>query len=54
MSDLQDAFKNGPREMLLYVPAIVPDGSRPDYLAVIDVDPHSETYQQVTLLPLRS
>lgn len=52
--DLQEAFRNGPRETVLYVPAIVPDGSRPDYLAVIDVDPHSETYQQVTLRLLRS
>lgn len=44
---LQDAFKSGEKETLLYVPAIVPDQSRPDYLAVIDVDPDSETYQQV-------
>lgn len=44
---MQEAFKNGPRETLLYVPAIVPDQSRPDYLAVIDVDPESVTYQHV-------
>lgn len=46
-SYLQDAFNNGEKEKLLYVPAIVPDQSRPDYLAVIDVDPQSATYQQV-------
>ena len=44
---MQDAFNSGDRETLLYVPAIVPDHSRPDYLAVVDVDPQSETYQQV-------
>jgi 56kDa selenium binding protein (SBP56) len=43
---IQDAFNSGDRETLLYVPAIVPDQSRPDYLAVVDVDPQSETYQQ--------
>ena len=44
---LQDAFNSGDRETLLYVPAIIPDQSRPDYLAVIDVDDQSDTYQQV-------
>lgn len=44
--DLQAAQK-GPREQILYLPAIVPDASRPDYLVTIDVDPKSETYQQV-------
>ena len=43
----QDAFNSGDRETLLYVPAIVPNQSRPDYLAVIDVDDQSDTYQQV-------
>lgn len=42
-----DAFKNGPREKLLYLPAIVADGSRPDYLATVDADPESSTYSQV-------
>jgi selenium-binding protein 1 len=31
----------------LYVPAVVPDHSRPDYVATIDVDPASPTYSQV-------
>jgi 56kDa selenium binding protein (SBP56) len=44
---VQDAFNSGDRETLLYVPAIIPDSSRPDYLAVIDVDSQSDTYQQV-------
>ncbi|KAG2442933.1 hypothetical protein HXX76_003009 [Chlamydomonas incerta] len=42
-----DAYKNGAREKLLYVPCVVPDHSRPDYIATIDVDPESATYQQV-------
>ncbi|KAK9814393.1 hypothetical protein WJX72_005141 [[Myrmecia] bisecta] len=37
----------GPREKLLYVPAIVADGSRPDYLATIDVDPASPAFSTV-------
>lgn len=37
----------GAREKLLYVPAIVIDKSRPDYLATVDADPTSETYSQV-------
>ncbi len=45
---LQEAFKNGPRETLLYLPAIVVDGSRPDYLATVDADPKSSTYSQVS------
>ncbi len=44
---LQDAFQRGPREKLLYVPAVIPDHSRPDYLATIDADPESATYSQV-------
>eukprot|EP00884_Botryococcus_braunii_P010065 jgi/Botrbrau1/1905/Bobra.0005s0020.1 len=43
-----DATK-GPRETIVYLPAIVADGSRPDYLATVDVDPASETYSQVRL-----
>lgn len=31
----------------MYIPCIVPDKSRPDYLATIDIDPESETYMQV-------
>ncbi|KAG2499289.1 hypothetical protein HYH03_002867 [Edaphochlamys debaryana] len=43
----QDAYKNGPREKLLYVTAIVADQSRPDYLSTVDVDPESPSYGQV-------
>ena len=42
----QEASK-GPKETLVYVPAIVADKSRPDYLATVDVDPSSPTYSQV-------
>jgi methanethiol oxidase len=41
------AAAKGPKEVLLYVPAIVPDQSRPDYIATVDVDPSSSTYQQI-------
>lgn len=37
----------GPKEKLIYVPAIVADASRPDYLATVDVDRSSKTYSQV-------
>lgn len=42
-----EAFQKGPREKLLYVPCVVPDHSRPDYLATVDADPQSATYSQV-------
>lgn len=42
-----DAFKNGPREELLYVVCVQPDKSKQDYLATVDVDPKSPTYSQV-------
>ncbi|KAF8069628.1 selenbp1 [Scenedesmus sp. PABB004] len=43
-----DAMRKGPREALIYVPCIIPDqASRPDYLAVVDVDPGSATYSTV-------
>ena len=45
----QEAMHNGPREQLIYVPAIIPDRSRSDYLATVDVDPSSETYSQACL-----
>nr|ABS87600.1 selenium binding protein [Dunaliella viridis] len=41
------AAVRGPRETLLYVPAIVPDASRPDYLCTVDVNPESKTYCSV-------
>ena len=31
----------------MYIPCIVPDKSRPDYLVTVDVDPKSNTYSQV-------
>ena len=31
----------------MYLPCIVPDKTRPDYLATVDVDPSSPTYSQV-------
>lgn len=39
-------MQQGPREKLLYVPAIIADKSRPDYLATVDADPSSATYSQ--------
>lgn len=42
-----DAFNNGAREKLIYVPCIVPNGDRPDYLATVDVDPDSASYGKV-------
>lgn len=43
----RDAFENGPREKLLYIPCIVPKKDRPDYLVTIDADPDSGTYSKV-------
>lgn len=44
-----DAFKNAPREKLLYVVTVQPNLDEPhgDYLSTIDVDPDSPTYSQV-------
>jgi selenium-binding protein 1 len=42
-----EAFRNGPREKLLYIPCIVPDKSRPDYLVTVDSDSESKTYSKV-------
>lgn len=44
-----DAFKNGPREQLLYVICVQPDQTKQDYLATVDVDPKSPTYSQVSV-----
>lgn len=44
--NVQEATK-GPKEKLLYVPCVTPDGSRPDYLATVDADPLSATYSSV-------
>jgi hypothetical protein len=43
----RDAFLSGGQEKLVYIPCIVPDKSRPDYLVTVDVDPKSPTYSQV-------
>ena len=42
----RDAFNYGKREKIVYLPCIVPDKDRPDYLATVDVDPESPTYSQ--------
>lgn len=44
------AAMKGPREKIMYVPCIVPKKDRPDYLAVIDIDPESNNYLKVRLL----
>ncbi|OQR67737.1 selenium-binding protein 1-like [Tropilaelaps mercedesae] len=41
------AAMKGPREKFIYVLCIVPNKSRPDYLAVIDIDSGSENYLKV-------
>eukprot|EP01026_Neomeris_dumetosa_P036034 TRINITY_DN2897_c0_g1_i3.p2 TRINITY_DN2897_c0_g1~~TRINITY_DN2897_c0_g1_i3.p2 ORF type:complete len:203 (-),score=14.91 TRINITY_DN2897_c0_g1_i3:41-649(-) len=42
----EEAIK-GPREKILYIPCIIPDQSRPDYLVTVDADPESPTYSTV-------
>ena len=44
----QEAFL-ATKETILYLPAIVQDKSRPDYLVTVDVDPSSSQYSQVPL-----
>lgn len=47
-----DAYKNGKRETILYTVCIQPNpltNSKPDYLAIVDVDPNSSTYSQVII-----
>lgn len=43
-----DAMK-GPRETLVYLPCIRTNTGidKPDYLATVDVNPHSKTYSKV-------
>jgi len=43
----RDAFYSGSREKLVYLPCIIEDKTRPDYLATVDTDPESPTYSQV-------
>ena len=42
-----DAFNSGSREKLVYIPCIVPDKTRPDYLVTVDVDPESQDFCKV-------
>jgi len=45
-----DAMKNGAREEIVYIPCIIPPserGTRPDYLATVDVNPKSKKYGEV-------
>ena len=47
-----DAYKNGKREEIVYIPCIIPPDqrkNRADYLVTVDVDPKSKTYSQVKL-----
>jgi len=41
------AFTSAPQEKIVYLPCIIPDKDRPDYLATVDVDPDSPTYSTV-------
>merc|ERR1711884_11895 len=43
----KEAFYLAPKEKILYIPCIIPDKDRPDYLSTVDVDPASPTYQKV-------
>ena len=43
-----DAFRFGAREKLVYVPCVVPQKDRPDYLATVDIDPESADYCKVS------
>jgi len=43
----RDAFVSKQQEEVVYIPCIVTDKSRPDYLVTIDVNPKSPTYSQV-------
>lgn len=47
-----DAYENGKREKLLYTICIQPNPettNKSDYLAIVDVDPDSPTYSQVSI-----
>ena len=49
----KEAFHFAPREKILYIPCIIPDKDRPDYLSTVDVDPESPTYCQVSIIGLQ-
>lgn len=42
-----DAFYNGSREVLAYIPCITVTENSFNYLATVDIDPSSPTYCQV-------
>src|SRR6056297_4239070 len=42
-----------PAETLAFTLMLSPDGSRPDGLAVVDMDPKSDTYGQIVHSPMR-
>lgn len=42
-----DAVVNGPREKLMYVTCTRHEATKPDFLATVDIDPLSPTYQQI-------
>lgn len=43
-----DAMHLSSHEELIYMPCIVPNGSRPDYVATVDVEPKSPTFCKVS------
>jgi len=43
----RQAYETGAREKIVYLPCIIPNKDRPDYVATVDVDPTSPTYSQV-------
>ena len=48
-SHCRDACLTSSQEKIVYLPCIIPDKDRPDYLATVDVDPDSPTYSTVCL-----
>ena len=52
MFDFRAAFNSSNREKIAYIPCIVPNKDRPDYLATVDIDPDSQTYSQVGALAI--
>ena len=51
-----DAFRNAPREKIVYVTGIyknTPNSHLPDFIATVDVDPDSPTCSQVRCVDCR-
>ena len=48
----KEAFYFAEREKIVYIPCLIPDKDRPDYLSTVDVDPESPTYSQVCIYSL--